>query len=330
MKTKLLDLVVCPMCKGKLICKVILKANQNGIEEGVLKCTQCKLEYPIKNGIPRLFIEGNLDFHCTRTKDRFNYEWKKCFNLYPMWDAHFKSYLDTLPLSLITGNGKIGLDAGCGMGRTIAMAARFCKEIVGIDLSDNAVDAAYKNTSYLSNVHIVQADICHLPFREFFFDFIYSFGVLHHLRYPEKGFKSLAKVTKSNSPVVVYVYKDWTEESMLKGLIIRLIGYLRYITTKLPPAVLYLICVLISPLVYILFVLPRKLLDKWHLAISYKMPFRQCEVFAHLPGSLFDRFQAPIENRYKRSELLDWFKRENFNKVNIKDLFGHVAWGFKP
>jgi len=54
--------------------------------------------------------------------------------------------------------------------------------VVAADLS-RATDAAYANTRYRSNVHVVQADMHHLPFRTDpdDFDFVFSIGVVHHL-----------------------------------------------------------------------------------------------------------------------------------------------------
>jgi uncharacterized protein YbaR (Trm112 family) len=43
MDSKLLDILVCPLCKGPLIYRK---------HEGELICKPCRLAYPIKDGIP--------------------------------------------------------------------------------------------------------------------------------------------------------------------------------------------------------------------------------------------------------------------------------------
>jgi len=45
---KLLEILVCPKCKGELIYKE---------EEERLICERCRLAYPIKDGIPIMLIE---------------------------------------------------------------------------------------------------------------------------------------------------------------------------------------------------------------------------------------------------------------------------------
>ena len=51
--------------------------------------------------------------------------------------------------------------------------------VVAVDLS-RAIDAACANLDERENIHFVQADIFKLPFRPDTFDFVYSWGVLHH------------------------------------------------------------------------------------------------------------------------------------------------------
>jgi SAM-dependent methyltransferase len=83
--------------------------------------------------------------------------------------------------------GKLVLDAGCGLSQPLKWGAVFgSAEIIGVDLS-HAVDAAYRNARALPNAHVVQADISAVPFVEQF-DYILSVGVLHHMQSPQEGF----------------------------------------------------------------------------------------------------------------------------------------------
>ena len=53
MKQDLMDILVCPICKGTLALKVESKDGED-ILEGSLDCVQCNDKYPINNGIPNL------------------------------------------------------------------------------------------------------------------------------------------------------------------------------------------------------------------------------------------------------------------------------------
>lgn len=44
----LLEILVCPRCKGEL---------EYREQEGALRCHACKLEYPVREGIPIMLID---------------------------------------------------------------------------------------------------------------------------------------------------------------------------------------------------------------------------------------------------------------------------------
>ena len=53
MKRDLMDILVCPMCRGTLELTVD-REEQEEIIEGNLRCQSCEEEYPIRNTIPNL------------------------------------------------------------------------------------------------------------------------------------------------------------------------------------------------------------------------------------------------------------------------------------
>ncbi|MBI4303063.1 MAG: methytransferase partner Trm112 [Chloroflexi bacterium] len=53
MKRALLDIIVCPVCKGKLKLTV-QKENEKEIVTGSLYCQKCSHNYPITDTIPNL------------------------------------------------------------------------------------------------------------------------------------------------------------------------------------------------------------------------------------------------------------------------------------
>ena len=69
-------------------------------------------------------------------------------------------------------------------------------EVFGVDLT-MAIDAAYRNIGHLDNVHLFQADIFALPFRQDAFDLAYSIGVLHHTPDPAAAFDELVREVQS-------------------------------------------------------------------------------------------------------------------------------------
>src|SRR5205807_2173325 len=69
--------------------------------------------------------------------------------------------------------GRLVLDAGVGAGRFAEVVAARGAEVVGIDLTE-AVDAAFRHLGHREAVHVVQADIFSLPFRDEAFHLAYS------------------------------------------------------------------------------------------------------------------------------------------------------------
>lgn len=53
MDHKLLDILVCPLCKGEL---------QHDVQAKELICNKCKLAYPIDDGIPVMLINEARNF----------------------------------------------------------------------------------------------------------------------------------------------------------------------------------------------------------------------------------------------------------------------------
>jgi uncharacterized protein len=53
MKKELMDILVCPVCKGKLTLTVE-KENEKEIVSGSLYCGKCAVRYPIVDTIPNL------------------------------------------------------------------------------------------------------------------------------------------------------------------------------------------------------------------------------------------------------------------------------------
>ena len=53
MKKDLLNILACPVCKGRLDLRTTREDNDN-IIEGSLLCEQCSQDYPIEDSIPNL------------------------------------------------------------------------------------------------------------------------------------------------------------------------------------------------------------------------------------------------------------------------------------
>ena len=53
MRKELMDILACPLCKGRLELKV-KEEQEEEVITGSLRCDRCKETYPIENSIPNL------------------------------------------------------------------------------------------------------------------------------------------------------------------------------------------------------------------------------------------------------------------------------------
>ena len=301
MKRSALNVVVCPSCKGELV----LHANtEQGAEilEGRLDCCVCGRIFPITRGVPRFVPEGAY-------ADSFGHQWN-WFRTVQL-DSINQSSESERALVGTTGwrddefTGRRLLDAGVGAGRFADRAALKGAEVFGVDLT-RAVDAAYQNIGTRPNVHLMQADIFALPFRERTFDLAYSIGVLHHTPAPEKAFQCVADTVRPCGKFAVYLYARYGSSHKASDAI-------RTITTRLPLKLMWGLSAAAIPL--------------YHL---YRVPVIGKVLQLGLPISMeadprwrwldtFDWYTPKYQFKYLYPEIFRWFRDSGFRDIEIFD-----------
>jgi SAM-dependent methyltransferase len=323
LKSKLIDYLVCPQCKGRLNCSVYREEtgfSWQEIMEGCLTCRDCDREYPIERGIPRI-VANPLSAAVKNTVEGFGFEWqsfnKQIQDTYMTDKTHFLDFIH--PITESHFEGKIVLDAGCGMGRFLKLGAEFgSREIIGIDLSQS-VEAAYQNTRHLPNAHIIQANIFALPFNPIF-DYVFSIGVLHHLDNPQMGFSHLVRALKENGSISIWVYSQENN-----GWVIALSPVRTHITSRLPKLVLLGVSHFTGIFLYLLLQLIYKPVNKARLGEKIKdwLPYNDYLSYSSQLGYLslvsvvFDHLVPQLAAYISREELNGWFRRENFDSILI-------------
>ena len=269
----------------------------------------------------------------TETAKTYSFLWNKERTGGRRPDSHHCDKMQgVVPFSIVSG--KLGVEGGCGNGYDLRIAAlRYPDtDFIGIDISDGIYNAK-KNCEGLANIRFVKASLTDLPFKQGIFNFAYSYGVIHHTPAPERCFEEFGRILDVGSRLTVYLYEKH-EDNPLKRYLLIPVTFIRLITSRLPKKLLYVLCLLSAPLIFLVFSVPARALSifkatKW---ISDKIPFNFATGPFSLTGDLYDRFGAPIEYRYNKEEMKDFFNKASFKDINVtklKDIAGWVAWGTK-
>jgi glycosyltransferase involved in cell wall biosynthesis/ubiquinone/menaquinone biosynthesis C-methylase UbiE len=98
--------------------------------------------------------------------------------------------------------GKISLDAACGVGYGSVCLAEVAKEVTGIDISSEAI--AYAKSNYQrDNLRFRVMDVSRLEFPDKYFDAVCSFETIEHLKQPETFISEVKRVLKDNGIFIV-------------------------------------------------------------------------------------------------------------------------------
>jgi SAM-dependent methyltransferase len=301
MKLSALNVIVCPACKSDLDLQVRSKHDQE-IVEGSLECATCHRIYPIARGVPRFVPEDAY-------AESFGYQWN-WFRTVQIDSVNETSESEEA-LHGATGwedheyDGKRLLDAGVGAGRFAERASAKGAEVFGVDLT-MAIDAAYQNIGARPNVHLLQADIFALPFRDASFDLAYSIGVLHHTPDPEAAFACVASTVKPCGKFAVYMYARY-------GAAHKASDAIRRVSTRLPLKMMWALSSAAVPLYYLYRIPVVGKLFNLALPISMEREARWRWL------DTFDWYTPKYQFKYLYPEIFRWFRQNGFHDVEIFD-----------
>jgi uncharacterized protein YbaR (Trm112 family)/ubiquinone/menaquinone biosynthesis C-methylase UbiE len=313
-RTAILDLIVCPACRAALEARA-QRSEGEEILEGSLVCGGCGAAYAIAGGIPRLAPEA-LTQDETRTVGGFGWQWNWFEDVNPP-ELEREQLLDWVaPLTEAAFRGRVILDAGCGMGRWAEVVASFgARTVLAVDLG-SAVEAAFRRTRHLPNVHVVQGNILNLPLRQGAASPVegaYSIGVLHHMPDPRAGFLAMQRHVRPGGFVHAWVYgaegNEWVE---------RIITPVReHVTAHLPKPALLALSFCLSVPVHAAAKLTkgtgaaRVMPYGAYLAWLGNFPFR------HTHHVVFDHLNPTLAAYLPRAEVEEWARLAALEEVAI-------------
>jgi len=237
MKASLIRQMTCPECLGSLRCHRFAQAF-DAIDAGVAWCEVCFSWYPIEGGILELlplklaylhdrqrFWEGHRQeleplglsepvFDAIRASDveaerlqqkhfdRFAKDEHQTYSEYermPFWKCVDSRTFHAWRNQIVPGAWL--LDIGCGQGRSTFNFMDQPIHIVGFDVSKSMIQEAvarYRAKERAAEATFFVGDASRLPFRDCVFEYVLTYGVLHHLPNPAGTAREIARVLKPN------------------------------------------------------------------------------------------------------------------------------------
>jgi SAM-dependent methyltransferase len=223
-----------------------------------------------------------------------------------------------LPVTESYVRGKSVLELGCGNGSLLVHMADWSPSFMeGVDLGDS-VKSARENMGWLrfSNWRITQADMTKFRGTQAY-DFVYSIGVLHHLREPKRGLDSVIANTRSGGRFHCWVYAvegNW--------VVIHVVDPIRKIASRLPWWVTkYFIA---TPLVVPYYCYAKVVNALKGLSLTRHLPLyeyscwiskREFNFFRHVA---FDQLVTPQTAYLSRQVIEEWLASyDNLDKESI-------------
>jgi SAM-dependent methyltransferase len=205
--------------------------------------------------------------------------------------------------------GKDVLDAGCGSGRWSYAMAQLGARVHAMDLTAAGPEALAAELAGEAGVRICQADLYAPPFPTRAFDFVLSWGVLHHTRSTHAGFKSVARFVNPGGTLYVMVYP---RGPYLQGPGTDL---LRIGMRRLSDERRYDLC-------------KHLVIRNRHLALALGSVMMVGHHDPKNPGApdpetqqfgLFDAYSPRWNHRHRVEEVVRWFREEGFREVAVVD-----------
>jgi 2-polyprenyl-3-methyl-5-hydroxy-6-metoxy-1,4-benzoquinol methylase len=286
----MLDTLSCPRCRKGL-----------KISNRAFTCRACGSTFPVKRKIPRFLLD--MESERKETKRSFDYQWLRSPEDYEasQFNPQYREILsgifsEDVRIPPEWFRGKLCLDMGCGSGRWTYALASMGADVISADLTDSGVEATRKSMQTNSNITVIQADIFNLPFRERAFDFIVSWGVLHHTHNTRKAFQKLVPHLKDNGTIFIMVYEKHNPVQMF------ITELARKALSRLSKQKLYRFCRYPA------------ILARYKIIRTLAKPFITIGESQH---DLYDCYSTPINHHHREKEVLSWFEKNNLKEVEI-------------
>ncbi len=118
--------------------------------------------------------------------------------------GHYDSVETIISMSEVSKNDTV-LDIACGTGIVACVFAKYAKNVIGLDITQDMLNQAIKtkNENHLKNIEFDLGNVEHLPYKGNSFDIVCTRYSFHHFLNTKQVFNEMIRVCKSNGKVIV-------------------------------------------------------------------------------------------------------------------------------
>jgi len=230
--------LMCPQCRSE-------NFDANGsLEEGSIKCISCLQIYIVKNQVASLVNKESDNYKSKKEiTDFWQHLYHAAYKKHDQLDdkSSFIEQLDLLEalllhrqhlavteMPILSLKDKKILEIGSGAG---AHSSLFCYKGANVTALDITLDRAYATSKKLNILtdfktsFAIHGDGEALPFKDNYFDIVYSNGVLHHTHDTLKAIDEVYRVMKPGGEAVIMLYSKhsflyWINLFLMKGILL--------------------------------------------------------------------------------------------------------------
>jgi 2-polyprenyl-3-methyl-5-hydroxy-6-metoxy-1,4-benzoquinol methylase len=170
----------------------------------------------------------SYDWHNEISADRFTGAWfdaidRRFIEAGRLYATDKRPFDRIIPFEKLAGASV--LEIGCGMGLHTELMARAGAKVTSIDLSPTSVRATTERLKLKGlSGRIMESDAESLPFEAGTFDFVWSWGVIHHSSRTARVVREIARVSRPGAECRVMVYNRnsaWTYSIFVRDFILK-------------------------------------------------------------------------------------------------------------
>jgi ubiquinone/menaquinone biosynthesis C-methylase UbiE len=157
--------------------------------------------------LPMTYKEWEGKDRIPKTKEEFLFAERELLN---------SKFLSNFDFSKFKGE-KV-LEIGCGSGAGSCLFAKNGADVTAVDITKQAIEIAKTNAKIQSvKIKALNQDAEKMTLKDNSFDFIFSWGVLHHSKNTIKAFENVSRVLKKGGKGLIMVYNKNSARYYING-----------------------------------------------------------------------------------------------------------------